>query len=86
MAWGETTLKRLSPILANPNNITLDKKETVEVVNNISNKTRRIMNKKIKVINNKFQLPYPDQLSNITAISSGKVTPLYSIIKHFAKS
>lgn len=86
MAWGKTTLKRLSPILANPTNITLDKKETVVSVNNINNKTRRIINKKIKVINNKFQLPYPNQLGNITAISSGKVTPLYSIIKHFAKS
>lgn len=42
--------------------------------------------KKVKVINNRFQLPYPDQLSNITAISSGKVTPLYSIMKHYAKS
>lgn len=86
MAWGKTTLKKLSPILANPNNITLDKKETVDVVKNISNKARRIMSKKIKAINNKFQLPYPNQLNNITAISSGKITPLYSTMKHFAKS
>lgn len=86
MAWGKTTLKRLSPILANPENITLDKKIIVECEKNDINKIRRIINKKQKIFNDKFQLAYPNQLGNITAISNGKITSLYSALKQFAKS